>query len=460
MNTLKSLVVDVPEDVKKLVTYGDFNGAEELIDIYMKRNIPPILKERLTFERHRMNRLKNEYIYSYDQALKMAGEKIKDFTKEELDELRKERYADWAYIDGKVMFHKRFLENIIKIHPEMEKRLIDRNDEDAKKAQVLEDTIDEIINEGQKSFFIHLKTGIKLKKEYAKTGETIRVYLPIPKKAQQIRNIKILNTSHKPKFISPEDYPQRTIYFEEKVKGEDIFTVEYSYENHIKYNELDFTNVSDIQPNFYTEEWLPHIRFTPFLVSLTEEIIGEETNPLKKARKIYDYITQNVQYSFVRQYAGILNIPEYAAYNLKGDCGVQALLFITLCRIAGIPARWQSGLYVNPFSIGCHDWAEFYIEPYGWLFADLSFGGSGYRRGNEKKWNFYFGNLDPFRMVANSAFQYDFLPQKNYLRIDPYDNQVGEAEYIDEGIYSEGFESIMKIIDIHEIKKQIGPYPA
>nr|WP_236612125.1 transglutaminase domain-containing protein [Caldanaerobacter subterraneus] len=25
--------------------------------------------------------------------------------------------------------------------------------------------------------------------------------------------------------------------------------------------------------------------------------------------------------------------------NPKGDCGFQALLFITLCRIAGVPAR-------------------------------------------------------------------------------------------------------------------------
>ena len=31
---------------------------------------------------------------------------------------------------------------------------------------------------------------------------------------------------------------------------------------------------------------------------------------------------------------------------------VQALLFITLCRCAGIPARWQSGLFVTPDDTG------------------------------------------------------------------------------------------------------------
>ena len=34
-----------------------------------------------------------------------------------------------------------------------------------------------------------------------------------------------------------------------------------------------------------------------------------------------------------------------------------ALTFITMCRIAGVPARWQSGLYVAPDSVGSHDWA-------------------------------------------------------------------------------------------------------
>lgn len=448
MNRLKHLVADLPEDVKNLVTYGDFKRANKLIGIYMDRNISIMLKERLDFERHRMEILKKEYIYTYDDALKMAQEKIKDFTKEELDNLKDQRYADWIYIDGKVMFHLMFLENISNVSKQ---RLINQDNND-KRSMLLDEIVDDMIEKGEKRYFIHVKTGVKLKKEGSRINETVRVHLPIPQNAIQIRNIKILNTSHKPKVISLETYPQRTIYFEEKVKGEDVFTVEYSYENHVKYTELDYEKVSDVQPKFYTEEWLPHIAFTPFLVDLAKEIVGNETNPLRKARKIYDYITKNVQYSYVRPYVAILSIAEYAAYNLKGDCGVQALLFITLCRIAGIPARWQSGLYVNPYSIGCHDWAQFYVEPYGWLFADLSFGGSAYRNNNGKRWNFYFGNLDPFRMVANSAFHYEFLPKKNFLRSDPYDNQIGEVEYLDEAVYSgDEFESIKEIIDIHEI---------
>lgn len=130
------------------------------------------------------------------------------------------------------------------------------------------------------------------------------------------------------------------------------------------------------------EEVLPHMAFTPYLENLLEEILEDETNPIKQARKIFDFVTTKVNYSFMREYFTIENISEYAAVNLKGDCGVQAILFITLCRMSGIPAKWQSGLYVSSHYTGCHDWAQFYVAPYGWVHADLSFAGGAYRNKN------------------------------------------------------------------------------
>jgi len=450
MEILKSLVVDLPEDVKKAEYHGDFNKALHLIELYMNRNIPIVLKNRLTYEKDRIRRLKEDYIYSYDEALELASKKISNFSKDDLEMMKDQGYAEWIYINGEVKFIHSFLDNMIKVNTSLKERLIEKDNENSD-SQILSKTVEEMMDGKEKKYFFHLKTGIKLNGEYARIGETVRVHIPIPQNAQQIKNIKILNTSHEPRYISPENYPQRTIYFEKEVTGEEIFTVEYTYENHVKYTKFDPNIVSKEQPNFYTEERLPHIRFTPFLVQLANKIVENETNPLLKARKIYDYITQNIKYSYMPQYATIINVPEYCAYNLKGDCGVQALLFITLCRIVGIPSRWQSGLYVNPYYIGCHDWAEFYIEPYGWIFADPSFGGGALRNKNEARWNFYFGNLDPFRMVANSEVNYEFLPAKKHFRQDFCDNQVGEIEYNDRFLESQEYETILKIIDAHEI---------
>ena len=132
-----------------------------------------------------------------------------------------------------------------------------------------------------------------------------------------------------------------------------------------------------------------------------------------------------------------------------GDCGIFALLFITLCRCVGIPARWQSGLAAEPDFCGCHDWAQFYIAPYGWLYADASYGVSATRLGKEERRQFYFGNLEPYRMVANHAFQEEFTIPKDHWRADPYDNQSGEMETSHRGFTFREYEQTHRIL-LHE----------
>ena len=153
-------------------------------------------------------------------------------------------------------------------------------------------------------------------------------------------------------------------------------------------------------------------------------------NDAEKAWRFYEFVTTKVDYSFMRDYFQIDDLNEYCAVNLRGDCGLQALLFIILCRICGIPARWQSGYAVEPDYTGSHDWAQFYLPGWGWLFADCSYGGSAYRFGATERHQFYFGNLDPMRMAANRAFQAEMTPELSVLRVDPYDNQYGEVERI------------------------------
>lgn len=451
MENLESLKVNLPEDIMKAEVYGDYALAKKLINQRIKKNIPQLLRDRMLFELIRIDRLNDSYSHSYSEALDILKDNIKDFKSEELEELKDDGYADWIYVNGDVKFQNRFFQNIIKTNPEYHERLIDTSSKkkDDIEYKALSDDIDSIINEGKKSYYIKIKAGIKIK--HAPKNEKVRVYIPIPKECEQIKKINILKTTYKPDYISPADYPQRTICFEREAKDNDTFEVEYEYINSVTYNSVDNLKVDSSQPDFYTEEKLPHIVFTPYLKELYKEIAGDEKNPLIIARKIYDYITQNVRYSFMRDYLAIDNIPEYAALNFKGDCGVQALLFITLLRIGKIPARWQSGLYVNPYSIGPHDWAQFYASPFGWLFADLSFGGSAYRKGNLKRWNYYFGNIDNFRMVANSDFQVDLLPETKYMRNDPYDNQSGEIEYAHQRADSDEVERIMDVLDMHEI---------
>ncbi len=453
-NDLEFLKVDLPEDILKLKCNGDFDKALKLIDIKLKKDIPVALKKRLEVEKDIITTIEGEYPYSFQQALELLQRKIKDFKENELIELQEENAVDWIFINGKVHFIESFYDNLIITRQEIASRLIEaiNSETDEKKQKLLDDNVKKMKENRCVAYQFCVKTSLKIKEESVRLGEIIKVHLPVPNNAQQVKNVKIIKTEPEAKLIAPFDFPHRTVYFEEKLRQNQQFVVEYSYETHMKYIEPDPKAVSEIQPYFNTNELAPHIMFTPYIKELYKEIVGEERNPLIKARKIYDFITTKIKYSYVRKYFTILNISEYAALNMKGDCGVQAILFITLCRYGGIPAKWQSGLYVTPYNVGGHDWAQFYIEPYGWLFADLSFGGSAYRKGKIDRWNFYFGNLDPFRMPANSEFQHELEPPKKYLRYDPYDNQYGECEYEDRGLCREEYITNNTLIYMKEIK--------
>lgn len=428
---LKCLAVPLPEDVLKLKYYGDVDRLNRVIDLKLEKDIPEALKERLRLEKEIMALWPQAYPYDEEGALRQLRECFGDFSPEELDTLRDGDAVEWAYINGQVRYKNNFLNNLIKTRPAYAQRVKDgaRLKRDREKTEKLDAAIKTMKERGELNARFHIRTEMRVEPSPGREGQVVTVQLPIPMEYAQVKNVQILALSHGDAVIAPPDFPQRTVCF--RAVPDKPFFVEYTYETHMRYVEPDPARILPQQPTFYTEEYPPHISFTPYLRALCAEIVGGETNPLVKARKIYDFITTKMIYSFMRAYMTMPNVPEYGASSMKGDCGVQALLFITLCRIAGVPARWQSGIYTQPGDVGEHDWAQFYVAPYGWLFADPSFGGGAWRHGSMDRWNFYFGNLEPYRMPANAEYQHDFFIPSRHLRYDPYDSQDGEAEWDD-----------------------------
>lgn len=456
---LSFMKIPLPEDVLKLKNYGDYAGAQKMIRYFLEhKEIPKALRKRLEIEQEIIGVMgADEYPYTYAEALEMMTSHLRDFKEEELQYLKEIGAADWMYIDGEVHFQRLFYDNLTQTRSDLAARVIVQNEElekeNAMKQKLLNGNVHYMKEHGGRTVHTRIRATIKAKKEFEEVGRKVSVHLPIPKVYEQVSNVQIHAANPEITFIAPEDAAQRTVYFETELQPNQEFMVEYSFDYHIKYVELDPKRVAGEQPDFCLEEQSPHIMFTPYLRELRDELVGDETNPVILARRFYDFVTTKVMYSFVREYFTIECIPEYCAVNLKGDCGVQALLFITLCRMSGIPARWQSGLYATDYYTGCHDWAQFYVAPYGWVFADLSFGGSAWRAGEIERWNYYFGNLDVFRMPANSEIQKAFVPEKKWLRIDPIDNQRGEFEYEDHGLRFSQVEVSQKLISMEDIEK-------
>ena len=466
LKNIPSLAYNLPQDVLCLKYNGDFEQEIELIDALLKRSLPQPLVERLQMEKLLAEGMMKDYETSFDEALAKFQANIEGFTAEELKSYMVQGVIDWRYRRGEIAFQDAFYSSLLINTPALKQRLKDP-DEKARqlaKSTLLDDNMRIMKEKGRRGYRYHIRHTLSPRDNYFRPNQFQHLHIPLPIETEWQKNFKLLSASDY-KCINTKG-PQGTIYFEAAPETNTPCFVEYTYECWAYYKKLDNAAVEPLklepktrQPidhdgnplGSYLLEEMPHIWFTPYLRALAESLAGKETNPLAKARKYYDFITKNVRYTYMRDYFLYENIPEFAALNLRGDCGVQGLLFITLCRLSGIPARWTSGFCLTPTTVGSHDWTQFYVEPYGWLFCDPSYGGGAFRSGNEERRDYYFGNLDCFRMTANHEFQAEFVPAKKFMRIDPYDSQSGEIEYDDAPLLSGEIQSKRTMVESEEL---------
>lgn len=169
--------------------------------------------------------------------------------------------------------------------------------------------------------------------------------------------------------------------------------------------------------------------------SILARLGGSKTDGHSLARKIYFWILENTspgtRSTIPSFHNGVSQEYDIAETGL-GTCIDQSRLFVSLCQLAGIPARERCGallarriggsggedviearsFYHSPFN---HTWAEFYIQGCGWIpveFIGWSFGARAMTAMNvadshcrEKVAantacydNYYFGTIDPYRI--------------------------------------------------------------
>jgi len=112
----------------------------------------------------------------------------------------------------------------------------------------------------------------------------------------------------------------------------------------------------------------------PRVKALTESAVGEETEPLKKARRIERWVFENV-----RNDNQVPFVPaDHVARLLKGDCRQHAMLAAAMCRAADVPSRTAVGLVYATDERGkpmmaYHMWTEVWVQGQ-WLAIDPELG--------------------------------------------------------------------------------------
>ncbi len=451
----------VAVEFRSMAAEGAFRECETLLDTAADSNDPHV-RQLVAEGRDLLNRMRREYSLDAREILDKVRESIPDLTPADIERWRVAGELQYRLIDGEVKYFKREPSNLFRFCPEAIERRDKHRDQNAKPQEkseskwTLQGHLEQIVQaaDGAGSPIVfpvkhHMRYAITVRPDQVggRSGSRIRAWLPFPQVYRQQQHVRLVSASpeaYRMAPVAPDPFDgsvtaHRTVYFEHDVrnlKQPVHFAIEFEFLTHAYYPDLDDTRAKALRADHMREhlcERPPHIRFSKELRERVERVIGEETNPLAKARLIFDDVATGIRYCAEEEYSTLPGFAEKAMRTGRGDCGVQTMLFITMCRAAGIPARWQSGFQTHPGSWNLHDWAEFYVEPWGWLPADVSY---GYTTSEDPRIrNFYFGHQDAYRLIVNMDYGFPLYPTKHSLRSEPADFQRGEVEIDGRNLY-------------------------
>jgi len=433
--------------VTELVTTGQFKAADARIDAALKQpGLSPDARRAFEFQRERMQRMRLDFSLTADQVEAKVRKQVPDLTDAEFARWDAHGFFEHMDIDGQRLYFGRSPSNLFHLSSAATARR--KGGTDFVTSGLPKEVNDNYIDFDRKVIAqakaagkisvlpqrVQVTQTLTVDADAAPAGKTVRAWIPYPRAdAGQQENIQFISSQPSAHQIAPESTLQRTVYLEQPAQAgkPTVFKITYEVTLYAQYHAIDPAKVTaeKITPELapYVAERAPHVVFTEPLRVFSKQVVGDATNPYEIARRIFAAVDE-IPWAGAREYSTIPDISAYTLHAGHGDCGEQTLLLITLMRMNGIPARWQSGW---TFTTGkyddIHDWAEIYLAPYGWVPVDVTYGRLD-SNDPALKW-FYLGGLDNFRIAFNDDFSRDFVPAKQHFRSDTVDSQRGEVEW-------------------------------
>lgn len=407
-------------------------------------------REALLFQRERMRRIRLDFTLDADAVRERLRTHVPDLGEDEFQRWDSAGLIERLDIDGEPRYFSRSVSNLFRLSPEAAARrappvrafvqgpyeALHRHHRDV--VQVAKAT-------GATSVLprrVRITHTLSVKPDAVPAGETVRAWLPYPRAiAGQQEAIALVASQPGRPQVAPERALQRTAYFEQPaVAGAPTtFSVTYEVTMHARRVAMDPDRVvpATATPELaaFLAERAPHVVFSDDLRRFSEQVVGGEKNPYRIAQKLFAAVDR-IPWAGAREYSTISNISEYAFRAGHADCGQQTLLLITLLRMNGIPARWQSGWAYSEDVEGhdtMHDWGALYLAPYGWVPMDVT---TGQLASDDPalRW-FYLGGLDAYRVAFNDDYSREFIPAKQHVRSETVDLQRGEVEWKGGNLY-------------------------
>lgn len=449
------LQAGVIERAAQLERDGRFRDAETALEQALGApHLGPEHRLRLEEERERLRRIRLDYPLTRATLWTALDQSLADASEAEFERWLGEGRFDSLDIDGTRWYADTAISNLYYRHPEIDARRRQPKSAAAKARVSWENAIAirDAARQEQRPYVLpkrlHVTMTLTVPAGAVAAGTPIRAWFPVPRRYGFQDDFTLLGTSSPVQALADPESPIRSAYLEQPADtgAETRLWIEYAYTAwgvhfDIAPDRVVLPRRLNADLARHTREEV-HVQFTGPLRALARDIAGTERNPARLAHRFYDWIAHNIRYSYSPEYGTIRNLSDYCLSHRYGDCGQQAFLFIALCRLHGIPARWQSGWSLFPGSESIHDWCEIHLPPYGWVPVDPYMGGFATQYATDldpaqrhELREFYFGGLSQYRLSANRDHNQALTPPKNSLRSDPVDFQRGELEAAGRNLY-------------------------
>ena len=269
-------------------------------------------------------------------------------------------------------------------------------------------------------------------------GKKVRIWIPAAQ-SDAYQDVRIVSASGDlPLKRARESRFGNEIYFaetEKQAKPELHFDVEYDVTRRERIALNTTARVANValtarerQEDLQPDALVPT---TGLPADLAVKVTEGKTQPLDKARAIYDYVFSTMRYDKTGTGWGRGDVL-YACDAKKGNCTDFHSLFIAMARSQGIPARFEIGFPLPDDKhsgeiAGYHCWSDFFVDGKGWIPVDIS---EAWK--HPEKRDYFFGSHDVNRVQFSMGRDLRLNPPQegkpmNYL-VYPY-IEVDGREY-------------------------------
>ncbi len=439
----------LPDSVSTLVRNGQFTRATQALHALLES--PGLSHDdsaAAAFEIERLARINKDFTLSFDAVVQQLQPWYGDSARFIASRFSEDGSLEMMTIDGASRYFKQAVPNLFRINASA-RRL--KTEKSGSRPDSLSRFLRKEIPRERAALGRGKSPAVRIRYHYVLTvhadavpaGEIVRCWLPFPRTdVPRQTGVRLLGTSSaalRSQQFDPESHS--SVYLEQAAQAgmPTKFWVDAEYSSHAENASSALTHNAlgrdaGDPPGMYAGERPPHIRFTPGIRDLSAGIVGGERNKWKIVRKIYEWISDSIPWASAREYSTIPGIAEYCLRQRHGDCGIQTMLFMTLCRLNGIPAHWQSGWMMHPGNVDMHDWCEISLDNAHWIPVDQSFGLQRWAKDDGDRW-FYLGGIDAYRLILNNDFSAPLYPPKRYPRSETVDFQRGEVEWRGGNLY-------------------------